>query len=138
MVLVNIMREKDWNCQREKVCFRMSASFLGACRLKKKKQLPPNEVFWMSLNGESISIEDYKHTQNVWREFEMNTIQYHHNLYSVSNVLLIANVFENFGRLCMKNYYLDPSWHFTGLGLACDAVLNKTNVVLEISSDSHT
>ena len=35
----------------------------------------------------------------------------------------------------MKNYKLDPAWYYTAPGLAWDAALRRTNVMLELLSD---
>ena len=50
-------------------------------------------------------------------------------------MLLLADVFENFRNVCMKNYELDPA-HFVSLpGLAWQACLKKTKVELELIAD---
>ena len=56
-------------------------------------------------------------------------------MYNKSDVLLLADVFENFRDVCMKNYKLDPAWYFTSPGLAWDAALKLTKVKLELISD---
>ncbi|XP_022777425.1 uncharacterized protein LOC111318822 [Stylophora pistillata] len=98
-------------------------------------QLPPKEAFFSVLSGKGISDKDYAHAQNVWRVFGCKTFRDYHNLYNRSDVLLLADVFENFRKLCKKNYILDPCWYFTAPGLAWDACLKLTGVKLELLSD---
>ncbi|PFX11357.1 hypothetical protein AWC38_SpisGene24958 [Stylophora pistillata] len=98
-------------------------------------QLPPKEAFFSALSGKGISDEDYTHAQNVWRVFGCKTFRDYHNLYNRSDVLLLADVFENFRELCKENYDLDPCWYFTAPGLAWDACLKLTGVKLELLSD---
>jgi len=59
----------------------------------------------------------------------------HHELYNVSDVLLIADIFENFRRVCLQTYDLDPAWYYTSPGLSWDAVLKMTKIELELLSD---
>ena len=59
----------------------------------------------------------------------------YHDLYLKSDVLLLADVFENFRDVCLTNYELDPAWYYTAPGLAWDAALKKTEVELELLSD---
>ena len=59
----------------------------------------------------------------------------YHNLYLESDVLLLADVFENFRDVCSKNYGLDPAWYYTAPGLAWDAALKITKVNLELLVD---
>ena len=52
-----------------------------------------------------------------------------------SETLLLADVFENFRDICLKEYELDPA-HFLPLpGLAWQACLKKTNIELELLTD---
>ena len=50
-------------------------------------------------------------------------------------MILLANVFENFRKVCKENYKLDPAWHYTSPGLAWDAMLKMTKSELELLSD---
>ena len=98
-------------------------------------QLPPQESFYSKLNDEGISNEDYSHAQKVWDEFQCKTFRDYHDLYNVSDVLILADVFENFRNVCNENYGLDPSHHYTSPGLAWDASLKKKNISLELLND---
>ena len=65
----------------------------------------------------------------------MKKMKDYHDLYLTTDVLLLADVFENFRNVCVKNYKLDPAWYYTAPGLAWDACLKKTEVELELLSD---
>ena len=100
-----------------------------------EKQLPPKEAFFSKLIDSEISDEDHEHVQKVWKQFEMKRFREYHDLYSKTDVLLLADVFENFRDICMNNYDLDPAWNHMAPGLAWDACLKKTGVELELLSD---
>ena len=59
-------------------------------------QLPKKKDFYSILNNEHISDEQYKHAQNVWDTFNLKTMGDYHDLYLKSDILLLADVFENF------------------------------------------
>ena len=106
----------------------------GYNRLSETK-LPSIEDFYNQLNDENISQEDYDHAQNVWSHFDCKTMRDYHDLYLKSDVLLLADVFENFRDLCLENYKLDPAYYFTAPGLFYDACLKKTKINLELLTD---
>ena len=98
-------------------------------------QPPPQEAFYSKLSGKGISEKNYKHVWNVWNTFKMKTFKEYHELYNITDVLLLADVFENFRDICLKIYGLDPVYYFTAPGLAWDACLKMTNIDLELLSD---
>ena len=75
--------------------------------------LPSKESFYSNLNMENIEDIDYRHGNNVFNKFKLNSEDYH-DLYVQSDTLLLADVFENFRDMCLKEYELDPA-HFLSL-----------------------
>ena len=60
----------------------------------------------------------------------------YHELYNKVDVLLLADVFENFRNICLENYELDPAHYYTVPGLTWDAALKISDVNLELLSDN--
>ena len=100
-----------------------------------KEKLPDIEEFYSKLNDEIITEENYEHAQNVWKKFKIKNMREYHDLYLKTDVLLLADVFENFRKVCKENYKLDPAWYYTSPGLAWDAMLKMTKIELELLSD---
>ena len=98
-------------------------------------KLPQKEDFFSKLNYEHITQQDFEHAQNVWKTFKCKNMGDYHDLYLKTDVLLLADVFEEFRKVCLENYELDPAWYFTSPGLAWDAALKKTKVKLELLAD---
>ena len=97
--------------------------------------LPSKEDFYSNLNMEDISDIDYRHANNVFKVFKLENLGNYHDLYVQSDTLLLADVFNNFRDMCIKEYELDPA-HFLSLpGLAWQACLKKTNIELELLTD---
>ncbi|XP_051168850.1 uncharacterized protein LOC127286461 [Leptopilina boulardi] len=106
------------------------------CRLKlNEEQLPPIEKFYSTLNDSNISNEDYLHAQEVWSAFNCKNIGDYVYLYMKTDILLLADVFENFRDQCLDAYGLDPAHYYTTPGLSWDAMLKYTNVELELLTD---
>ena len=100
-----------------------------------KTELPTKEEFYSQLSDEHISDEDYTHAKKVWNTFKLQTMGEYHNLYLKSDILLLADVFENFRKTCLQYYKLDPCHYFTSPGLSWDAMLKMTNIKLELMTD---
>ena len=96
---------------------------------------PPQDAFYSKLSGKGINESCYEHVLNVWKKFNIKTLKDYLKLYNISDVLLLADVFENFRDICLKNYGLDPVHYYTAPGLAWDAMLKMTKINLELLSD---
>ena len=92
----------------------------------KETKLPPKEAFYSKLNDKEISDKDYQHALKVWNTFNCQTFQDYHELYLQTDVFLLADVFENFRKMCLKHCELDPCHYYTVPGLAWDACFKET------------
>ena len=96
---------------------------------------PPQQAFYSKLTEKGINNYGYNHVLNVWKTWNMKTFKEYLELYNITDVLLLADVFENFRDICLKNYGLDPVYYYTAPGLAWDAMLKMTGINLELLSD---
>ena len=71
----------------------------------------------------------------MWNTFGCKTIRDYHNLYLTSDVLLLADVFENFRKTCLYHYKPDPVHYYTSPSLAWDVCLKTTGQHLQLLSD---
>ncbi|XP_077280127.1 uncharacterized protein LOC143907319 [Temnothorax americanus] len=62
----------------------------------RETELPPREVFYSSLTDETASESDYEHATSVWRRFRVRDLGEYSDLYLKTDVLLLANIVENF------------------------------------------
>ena len=95
-----------------------------------ERSLPSKEDFYSNLNMEDIDDIDYRHGNNVFKGFKLENLGDYHDLYVQSDTLLLADVFENFRDMYLKEYELDPAYFLSLPGLAWQACLKKTNVEL--------
>ena len=65
------------------------------------------EEFYSNLNMEDITDTDYMHAKRVSKDFEIKNLGEYHDLYSKGDTLLLADVFKNFRKMCLKIYHLD-------------------------------
>ena len=101
----------------------------------KETSLSSIKHFYSNLNMSGVSDADYKHVCSVWRESGIRNMGEYHDLYLRTDVILLANIFGSFRRVCQENYGLDPSHFYTVPGLAWKACLKKTGVRLKLLLD---
>ena len=116
----------------------------------RETQLPPKNSFSSSLNSGScgvvlphqdvknttvISDKIYAHAQKVFKTFGCKNLGEYTELYCKSDVLLLADVFENFIDVCYEKFKLDPGHYITTPSLGMDAMLKMTEIELELLTD---
>ena len=104
----------------------------------KEEQLPPINNFYSSLNNASIDEKHYKHAHNVWNTFNIKTLGEYHDFYLKTDVLLLADVFENFRDVDINTYKLDPAHYITGPSFSFDASIKKYNKKIELFNDQQS
>ena len=67
---------------------------------------------------EDITDADYMHAKKVCKDFEIKNLGEYHDLYLKNDTLLLTDVFDNFRKMCLENYELDPANLFSAPGLA--------------------
>ena len=94
-----------FNCCK-KVFILMTIWIIGK-NLMKHHYLKKNS--FSHLNMEDITDTDRVLTKRVCKDFEGKNLGQYHNLYVQRDALVLADVFENPGHMCIKMYELDPS-----------------------------
>ena len=96
---------------------------------------PSKHAYYSILNNQEITDEDYEHSIKIWKEDNIKNLGEYHDLYLKIDVLLLAEIFENFRNVCLKHYELDPAHYYTSPGLSWDALLKFSKQKLELLSD---
>ena len=102
----------------------------------KEIALPKREKLYNRLNIEDITEVDYVHAKKVYKDFEIKNLGEYRDLYLKSNVLLLADVFENFRKTVLEIYELDPAKFISTPSLVWKTALKKTQVKLDLITDT--
>ena len=100
-----------------------------------EEKLLDRTKFFSLLIDKCISEKDYLKAVDIWNVFKMNSIGDYHNLYLKTDVLLLADVSEEFINTCLDYYGLDPCHCFSSPGLSWDAMLKMTKIELNLISE---
>ena len=106
--------------------------YMDSCNKFDQDELPPVKSFYSELTMDNITNSDYRHAQRVFKIFNSKNLDDYHDQ---SNVLLPANVFENFRNQCLKTYDLDPAYFLTFPSLAWQTCLKTTKIKLNLVTD---
>jgi len=92
--------------------------------------LPEIGAFYSHLKEESITGDDYERAQQIWTKFECKSFKDYHDFYLKTDVLLLADIFEQFRKTGMENFHLDAAQYLTLPSFSWDACLKMTDVKL--------
>lgn len=97
-----------------------------------ESKLPSQEKFYDSLNQKHCTDEEYKHALNAWNEFGCKSLGDYLHKYLELDVHQLADVFQTFRNLAMKQDNLDPAHYFTLPGFSWDSALKMTGVEIDL------
>ena len=86
------------------------------------------------LKGEFKFGKFYNHVKRICNDFQIKNLGKYHDLYLKSDTLL-ADVFEDFRKMCLEIYESDPARFVSAPGLVWKAALKKSKVKLELITD---
>ncbi len=97
--------------------------------------VPGKDAFYSKLTQSHISDSDYKHVQNICKTFDIHNMRTYSELYLKTDVLILADVFEQFRDVTMDNFGLDPCHYYTAPGMSWEAMFKMTNAKVELITD---
>lgn len=109
-------------------------SYMDSFDKFKEKTLPPLPEWKNTLkNGEiALNEEQLEQAKNVYKTFKCSNLGDYHDLYLVTDTLLLACVFEKFRKTCQETYGLDCARYFSAPNLAGDAFLKICGEDIEL------
>ena len=126
--------EEDLSLMTQKGVY--SYEYMDSFEWFQEPQLPPKDAFYSSLTDEDISEIDYTHPQRVFNHFDMTDLGDYHNIYLLGDMLLLANVFDNFRDVCLQHYGLYPAHNYTFPCLPWQAALKMKDMKLDLFTDT--
>lgn len=97
--------------------------------------IPKKENFYSKMNDKNISDEEYKRAVNIWNITNCKNMGDYTMIYLICDVLLLADVCENFVKKAIDFYKLEPFYYYSLPGLAIDSALLMSNKKIELLSD---
>src|SRR5690606_14686690 len=88
--------------------------------------LPDKKYFYNDLEKEEINDEDYEFAKKVFKLYNCKTLKDYHDLYLCTDVLLLCDCFENFRKVMLKQYKLEPLWYYGLSNMTFDNFLKYT------------
>jgi len=110
-------------------------NYISSLDVLSETTLPPKNEFYNDLTRSHVSDEEYQFAQRVWNQFECKTLEDYLKVYLMTDVLLLADCFENFRDNCLRDYELDPVRYFSLAHFTFDAFLRKSQAQLELFTD---
>jgi len=98
-------------------------------------QLPSIEAFYNTLEDEPCPRKNYDLAREIWAHYDMKTMQNYHDHCLLSDVLLLADVFQNFRNSVYEQHHLDPLHFITLPTLAWAMALKYTDAELDLITD---
>ena len=102
------------------------------------RQLPSREDFFDELTQTECSEEKYRSAQEAWSLLKCHTFKDYMLNYLKLDVFQLADVFETFRELTLREDGLDPAYYFTLPGLSWDSAFKMTGISVDLISNADT
>ena len=113
-----------------------SYEYMDSWEIFDETLFPIEESFYCSLYMEGITDVDHRHAKRVFKKLNNKNLGDYHDLYVQSDTVLLADVFENFRNKCIEICEVDLDHFLSAPGLAWQACLKKTELKLELLTNS--
>jgi hypothetical protein len=110
-------------------------TYMDSAEKFQETALPDISQFYSEISDCSKTQEEYEHAQNVWETFKIKNLKEYTQLYLKTDVLILADVFQNFRDICYRRYGLEPLWYITLAGLSWSCMLKMTGAEIELLTD---
>ena len=98
-------------------------------------ELLTREAFFKKLGGVECSQADNAHAQHVWENFHCRSLKKYMALYLLSDICLLADVFQAFRNNSLDEYQLDPAYFVSAPQLAWNAFLKHIDRPIPLITD---
>ena len=95
-------------------------------------KLPPRKAFFNNLKNEPCSPKNYQFAKNLFNQSKCKNLQQYMELYLISDVLLLAEVYSHMREKFIREYKLDPSRIITLPSYAVQAALLDSKVEIDL------
>ena len=106
----------------------------GFARLDDQK-LPTGEQFYSRLSNAECTPEDYAQAQRVWTTFGFKTLACYMKLYLLTDICILADVFETVRANSLNEYQLDPAYYLSAPQLAWSALFKFIHRPINLITD---
>ena len=116
----------------------LKAAYPEHCKLLSKKVIYCYDYMNNKERFDETSLPQkgqYEYAEDVWKTLECNTMKDYHHHYLITDIILLADVFDNFRKMSLETYGLDPIHYYSSPGLSWDAMIKYTDVDLELITD---
>ena len=100
-----------------------------------ENELPVKDAFYSNLRGEHITDEEYRFAQSLFHKAQCKNIYEYMVLYLITDVVLLAQVFDALRKQLHERYNLDPSYFVSNPSFAMQSCLLHSKQKIELISD---
>ena len=98
-------------------------SYLNSVEKLSEKELPRINAFYNELRESKISLKDYENSVKIFNLCRCNTLSDYLEIYCLSDVLFLADIFLHWREVMFENYELDVVQYLTLSSYSLDSML---------------